>query len=165
MLQLPAFVIDGTGGIVLCNESASRVLGFESTAIVGRHIREFLSPDPSAGPAAAGLSSASCSCGGSSFSSAVGIVPVPADPGLRLIVVRDAPQRRREAPGVAGTAAGGEDAERVAHLEIINELSGIINSSLSIGTIFRMVVSELRKLIDYSRASLLLYSEKRTTRS
>jgi two-component system NtrC family sensor kinase len=47
----------------------------------------------------------------------------------------------------------------VAQVELISELSGIINSSLSIGTIFRMVVSELRKLIAYSRASLLLYNE------
>jgi len=53
-----------------------------------------------------------------------------------------------------------ELADRIAHLEIINELSGIIGSSLSIGTIFRMVVMELRRLIDYSRASLLLYREQ-----
>ncbi len=45
-------------------------------------------------------------------------------------------------------------------IELINELSGIVNSSLSIGTIFRMMVSEIRKLIDYDRASLLLYDEK-----
>jgi PAS domain S-box-containing protein len=51
-------------------------------------------------------------------------------------------------------------ADRTAQLEIINELSGILNSSLSIGTIFRMVVTELRRLIDYSRASLLLYREQ-----
>jgi len=45
-------------------------------------------------------------------------------------------------------------------IELINELSGIVNSSLSIGTIFRIMVSEIRKLIDYDRASLLLYDEK-----
>jgi PAS domain S-box-containing protein len=161
VLQLPAYVIDGAGAIVTCNASVSRVLGFDATAIVGRNIREFLSPDPAAASAAGGLSSTSCSCGdGSSFSSAAGVLPVPADPGVRLVVVRDAPRRRREAPGDSGTAACGEDAERVAHREIINELSGIINSSLSIGTIFRMVVKELHKLIGYSRASLLLYREK-----
>ncbi len=43
---------------------------------------------------------------------------------------------------------------------LISELSGIINSSLSIGTVFRIMVSEIRKLIDYNRASLLLYNEK-----
>ena len=134
--------------------------GSTPAAVVGRNIREFLAPDPAA--ARRGLFGATCSRGdGSSFPPAVGVVPVARrTPALRLVVVRDAPQRRRAAPGDAGPAAGGEDAERVAHLEIINELSGIINSSLSIGTIFRMVVKELRKLIDYSRASLLLYREK-----
>ena len=58
-------------------------------------------------------------------------------------------------------ASGCADAvDRAEHLEIINELSSIIGSSLSIGTIFRMVVTELRRLIDYSRASLLLYREQ-----
>jgi two-component system NtrC family sensor kinase len=43
--------------------------------------------------------------------------------------------------------------------ELINELSGIINSHLSIGTIFRIMVSEVRKHIQYDRASLLLFDE------
>jgi len=160
VLQLPGFLIDGEGGIAACNESVGRELGIDPAALVGRNIREFLSPDPAAA-ATAGLFGATCSReDGSSFPSAVGVVPLAADPGLRLVVVRDAPQRRQGAPGDSRTAAGGEDAERVAHLEIINELSGIINSSLSIGTIFRMVVKELRRLIGYSRASLLLYREK-----
>jgi len=50
--------------------------------------------------------------------------------------------------------------DKMGQIELINELSGIINSSLSIGTIFRMMVSEIKKLVDYSRASLLLYDEK-----
>ncbi len=45
-------------------------------------------------------------------------------------------------------------------IELINELSGIVNSSLSIGTIFRIMASEIRRLIEYDRASLLLYDEK-----
>ncbi len=159
VLQLPAFAIDEAGGITGCNEGVLRVLEFDPAAVVGRNIGELLSPDPASAPAA-GLFGATCLRGdGSSFPAAVGVVPLPADPGVRLVVVRDAPQLRRAAAGDFG-AAGGADAERVAHLEIINELSGIINSSLSIGTIFRMVVKELRKLIDYSRASLLLYREK-----
>ncbi len=51
--------------------------------------------------------------------------------------------------------------EKMSQIELISELSGIINSSLGIGTIFRIVVSEIKKLIDYSRASLLLYDEKK----
>ena len=50
---------------------------------------------------------------------------------------------------------------KVSHIELINELSSIINSSLSIGTLFRIMVAEIRKLIDYDRASLLLYNEKK----
>jgi two-component system NtrC family sensor kinase len=50
--------------------------------------------------------------------------------------------------------------DKMGQIELINELSGIINSSLSIGTIFRMMVAEIKKLVDYSRASLLLYNEK-----
>ena len=46
------------------------------------------------------------------------------------------------------------------HAGLINELGGIINSSLSIGTIFRMVASEIKKIIHYDRASLLLNNEE-----
>ncbi len=49
---------------------------------------------------------------------------------------------------------------KMKQIELINELSGIVNSSLSIGTIFRIMVAEIRKLIKYDRASLLLYNEK-----
>ena len=156
ILQLPTFVIDGAGIIASCNESVGGELGLDPTAVVGKNIREYLSPALWSA-AAAGLFDAACSRGdGSMFPATVGVVPLGGDSGLRLVVVRDLPGAARE----TGAAPGGEDAERAAHLEIINELSGIINSSLSIGTIFRMVVKELRKLIDYSRASLLLYREK-----
>lgn len=50
--------------------------------------------------------------------------------------------------------------EKMSQIELINELSGTINSSLSIGTVFRMMASEIKKTIDYDRASLLLYNEK-----
>ncbi len=50
--------------------------------------------------------------------------------------------------------------EKMKQIELINELSGIVNSSLSIGTIFRIMVAEIRKLITYDRASLLLYKER-----
>lgn len=50
--------------------------------------------------------------------------------------------------------------ENLAIFNLISELSGIINSSLSIGTVFRIMVSEIRKLIRYNRASLLLFNEQ-----
>jgi two-component system NtrC family sensor kinase len=49
---------------------------------------------------------------------------------------------------------------KMRQIELINELSNVINSSLSIGTVFRLMVSEIRKLISYDRASLLLFNEK-----
>src|ERR1039458_8403929 len=52
------------------------------------------------------------------------------------------------------------DRKRLAIFNLISELSGIISSSLSIGTVFLLMVSEIRKLIGYSRASLLLFNEK-----
>jgi len=50
--------------------------------------------------------------------------------------------------------------EKMRLIELTNELSGIINSSLSIGTVFRMVAHEIRNLVGYDRASLLLYDEE-----
>jgi len=155
ILRLPAFAVDAAGRIVAGNESVAAELGFGAAAVVGRGIGEFLAPDPAGRPA--GLAGASCArADGSVFPTTVAVMFPAADAAVRLVVVREVPPPRR-APAAE---PGSEDVGQLAHLEIINELSGIINSSLSIGTIFRMVVKELRKLIDYSRASLLLYRVK-----
>jgi two-component system NtrC family sensor kinase len=61
---------------------------------------------------------------------------------------------------IENTKLIGQLQEKMRQIELISELSGIINSSLSIGTVFRIMVSEIRKLIGYSRASLLLFNEK-----
>ncbi len=50
--------------------------------------------------------------------------------------------------------------KRMEQIELINEVSSNINSSLSIGTVFRIVVTEVRKMVGFDRASLLLYREK-----
>ncbi len=50
--------------------------------------------------------------------------------------------------------------EKMRQIELTNELSSMINSSLSIGTVFRIMVSEIRHFVKYDRASLLLYDEK-----
>jgi len=49
---------------------------------------------------------------------------------------------------------------RMEQIELINELSSAINSSLSIGTVFRIMVSEIKKMVSFDRSSLLLYNEK-----
>jgi len=61
---------------------------------------------------------------------------------------------------IENTKLIGQLQEKMKQIELISELSGIINSSLSIGTVFRIMVSEIRKLIGYNRASLLLFNEK-----
>jgi len=55
----------------------------------------------------------------------------------------------------------GQLRRRMSQIELIQELSGAIGSSLSIGMVFRIMVSELRKLVEYDRASLLLFDEER----
>jgi two-component system NtrC family sensor kinase len=61
---------------------------------------------------------------------------------------------------IENTKLIGQLQDKMKQIELTGELGGIINSSLSIGTVFRIMVSEIRKLIDYSRASLLLFNEK-----
>lgn len=41
-------------------------------------------------------------------------------------------------------------------IEMINEISSVVNSSLSIGHIFRIIVSEVKKLVHFDRASITL---------
>ncbi len=54
----------------------------------------------------------------------------------------------------------GQLREKMREIRLTNELSGVINSSLSIGTVFRIMMSEIRKLVDYDRGSILLFNEK-----
>ncbi len=170
ILNMPAFIVDMRWTILSCNDNVRALFEYERQEVIGRHLERFMSLDSlvlehgAYGPVHPGA--ASEGNGGSPLrafcfrknsgplSCRVAVIPNQQHhPDWMTIVVRDAPEQR-DAP--AGTARSDDHAPRV---ELINELSSIINSSLSIGTIFRMVVSELRKIIDYSRASLLLYNE------
>jgi len=51
--------------------------------------------------------------------------------------------------------------KKVKQIELINEIGSVINSSLSIGHIFRLVFSEIKKMIDFDRASINLLEEHR----
>jgi two-component system NtrC family sensor kinase len=141
-LRLPAFEVDPEGRVTAVNESVPRVLGHAPSDLLGRRIGELLSPDPAASGA---FAEGSCLRKDGARVPVAAAVVERAGPGRRVVAVR-------------GTRPA--DSLDAARLEIINELGGIINSSLSIGTIFRMVVTELRRLIGYSRASLLLYREQ-----
>jgi two-component system NtrC family sensor kinase len=51
--------------------------------------------------------------------------------------------------------------DKMRQIELINEISSVVNSSLSIGHIFRLVVSEIKKTIHFDRASINLLDEDR----
>jgi two-component system, NtrC family, sensor kinase len=155
VLNIPVFVIGTDDKVLYCNDSVARAFGWERGEVLGRDIGQFLSLEAlrSAADSPSGVSRPSLCLQktGGSFHSRIAVVP-SRDPqgGMRTIIVRDVPE-----DGLPACSPP----DKVAQVELINELSGIINSSLSIGTIFRMVVSELKKLIAYDRASLLLYNE------
>jgi len=50
--------------------------------------------------------------------------------------------------------------EKMKQIELINEISSVVNSSLSIGHIFRLVVSEIKRTINFDRASINLLDEE-----
>jgi signal transduction histidine kinase len=159
LVALPAFIIDEGRKVLICNESANRTFGRTRGDITGAPLDAFLTIDghPQSASSIPLLPNtpviARCTNrSGGPFTSRIAFLPLrDRHSDHRIVVVRDV-------PGVPAEVCTPPD--KVAQVELINELSGIINSSLSIGTIFRMVVSELRKLIAYSRASLLLYNEE-----
>jgi two-component system NtrC family sensor kinase len=61
---------------------------------------------------------------------------------------------------IENTKLIGQLKDRMKEIKLINELSSMINSSLSMRTVFRIMMSEIKKLIDYDRGSILLYNEK-----
>jgi two-component system NtrC family sensor kinase len=173
VLGMPAFIVDNRWTILSCNDNVRGVFEYARREVIGRNLERFLSLDSiqrdrsdsgfsSLVDAAqeGGTASLRAFCfrkKGSPLASRIAVIPNRQHrPDRMIVVVRDA-AGQRTSPAEAGSAAQQDTATQN---ELINELSSIINSSLSIGTIFRMVVSELRKIIHYSRASLLLYSEK-----
>jgi signal transduction histidine kinase len=171
VLDMPAFIVDNRWTVLSCNDSVRDVFEYSRSEVIGRNLEKFLSLDnilrerettglPLLVDAARnGQSSLRAFCfrkNGSPLASQIAVIPnKQQNPDRMIIVVRNVPLRK-SMPLANGVPAQ----EKSPQVELINELSSIINSSLSIGTIFRMVVSELRKIIDYSRASLLLYKEK-----
>jgi two-component system NtrC family sensor kinase len=168
VLNMPAFIVDTRWTILSCNDNVRSVFEYDRHEVIGRQLERFMSLDSlvrehgASGPPFPG--GASQDNGGASLrafcfrknsgplSCRVAVIPNrQTRPDRMIIVVQDAPEQ------LSSPAARAD--EHAPRVELINELSSIINSSLSIGTIFRMVVSELRKIIDYSRASLLLYNE------
>ncbi len=172
VLNMPAFIVDNRWTILSCNDHVREVFEYGRGEVIGRNLEKFLSLDnilrereasgfPSLVDAARNGESSSLRAfcfrkNGSPLASQIAVIPNKQHrPDRMTVIVRDAPLRKSTPLGADVPAH-----DKAPRVELINELSSIINSSLSIGTIFRMVVSELRKIIDYSRASLLLYREK-----
>lgn len=171
---MPAFIVDKEWTILSCNDSVYAFFKYDRVEVIGRNLDKFISLDnvlrerestglsPSANAATEGEASSSIRSfcfpkNGSPMASRIAVIPSRNHRPDRLIIaVRDAPGQK----AASAETGSRQSRESATHGELINELSSIINSSLSIGTIFRMVVSELRKIINYSRASLLLYNEK-----
>ncbi len=174
VLGMPAFIVDRQWTVLSCNDSVHAFFEYDRSDLIGRSLEKFITLDsilreraaagssPAVEAALDGESSSSlrsfCFRKNSSPAlSRIAIIPNRRHrPDRMIVVVRDASSQTIQ----SAEPAPAPPRESAAQGELINELSGIINSSLSIGTIFRMVVSELRKIMHYSRASLLLYSEK-----
>ncbi len=173
-LDIPAVLAGEDRKVLKANRAAGAALGCSPEDIKGACLGDFISTaaphagaDPWAGthpeghggptgdaagipglavPAGAGAVRTCCfesRCtrkNGETFASKITVIK-RSQPACQAVII----QERKEDPGHAG---------------LINELGGIINSSLSIGTIFRMVASEIKKIVDYDRASLLLYDEE-----
>ncbi len=161
-LKISVFIIDNKGNIIACNQTAESIFRYPADTITGRDILEFISlRDEISGSglpenlydekeAVMQRESVCRKRNGEFFFAQVSFIPHIG--GQRLVVVQDIYDQNVKLIA--------ELQEKMRQIELINELSGIINSSLSIGTLFRIMVAEIRKLIDYSRASLLLFNEK-----
>ncbi|MBI5846673.1 MAG: GAF domain-containing protein [Nitrospirae bacterium] len=164
LLRMPALVFDASLKIVSCNENASSLFLYSDDQISGMSLDALILADcaaqtfdQSCSHTSQGGAGVYCTSDrfvspcvrkdGIQFNATISIIPCTEEGSLlRLAVVQDVLIDQLH--------------EKMKQIELINELSGIVNSSLSIGTIFRIMVSEIRKLIDYDRASLLLYDEK-----
>jgi signal transduction histidine kinase len=173
VLNMPAFIVDRQWTILSCNDNAPAFFEYERADMISRNLDKFITLDSILreratagtspvmdaaldGESASSLHSFCFRKNSSPLSSLIAVIPNRNHrPDRMIVVVRDAPVQRTAPVDPVSV----RQRDRGPQGELINELSSIINSSLSIGTIFRMVVSELRKVIDYSRASLLLYNE------
>jgi two-component system NtrC family sensor kinase len=151
-LNTPAFIIDADRVIVSSNSAAVRVFQYSSDEMAGRDISEVICPDCEpfrkivylSEPLQGNVVESPCrKKDGETFLANVSLVPFNGE-NRRVLIVQDTGQLQ----------------EKIRETELIRELSGVVNSSLSIGTVFRIMMSEIRKIVDYDRGSILLFNEK-----
>lgn len=172
VLGMPAFIVDRHWTILSCNDNVQAYFEYDRADVIGRNLDNLITLNSVVrdrqttgsfslieaareGEAVPSLRAFCFRKNGSPVASRVAVIPNRTHRPDRMIIVVHEALDRKTSPARSGPLP-----DTSAHIELINELGSIINSSLSIGTIFRMVVSELRKIINYSRASLLLYNEK-----
>ncbi len=152
-LDTPAFIIDADQRVLSLNSVAVEAFQCSLNDIAGRIISEVILSSSDFMKRPAGLSgpdqkqrrgnSFEASCrkkNGELFTARVSVVPYDGE-NRKLILVKAI-------------------SDQVKEIELINELSGVINSSLSMGTVFRIMMAEIRKSIEYDRGSILLFNEK-----
>ncbi len=177
-LNTPALIINAGLKIVALNAAANTIFGYASSEIIGLDLSELLtqtsgiagettgiSTPGQQSPAGVHYESICKKKGGELFIAQVSVIPYQPD-HQRLVVLKDISDPRELQLGKQLGIALENDRlieqlrDKMRQTELINELSGIINSSLSMGTVFRIMASEIRKLVSYDRASLLMFDER-----
>jgi len=172
-LDMPLLVIDASQKIVSLNDAARTAFQYGPDEGSDGEIDRLMSltpePDSATGHSpAVSLSGqlpphtryeAVCTKkNGEIFHAKVSVLPCPGET-LRLVVLMNMSESARSAAGENVNLVA-QLSEKMEQIELINELSGMVNSSLSMGTIFRIMMSEIGKSIDYDRGSILLYDEE-----
>jgi two-component system NtrC family sensor kinase len=177
-LNTPALIINASLKVVALNAAANAIFCYASAEIIGLDLLELVTQTSGIAGETTGISTA-CQhstagvyyesiCkkkSGELFIAQVSVIPHQLD-HQRLVVLNDISDLRKLRLGKQLDLALENDRliaqlrDKMRQIELINELSGIINSSLSMGTAFRIMASEIRKMVSYDRASLLMFNER-----
>ena len=177
-LNTPALIINASLKVVALNAAAKTIFCNASDEIIGLDLSELVTQTSGIAGETIGISTAGQQSiagvhyesickkkSGELFIAQVSVIPHQSD-HQRLVVLNDISDPRKLQLGKQlGIALENERLiaqfrDKMRQIELINELSGIINSSLSMGTVFRIMASEIRKLVSYDRASLLMFNER-----
>ncbi len=153
-LHLPAFSMNGDFMITDCNATVKNRLFFQKNEIINLSVFDIIRMSPSIQRDA--LKKKSSALEGRCLRKDRETFParisfVKHSDGF-IVVVED----RSEFIEIETRA---RHRKKVKQIELINEIGSVINSSLSIGHIFRLVFSEIKKMIDFDRASINLLEE------
>jgi two-component system NtrC family sensor kinase len=161
-LRMPAMLLDEDLTVAAANLTAVELFLLPHEQIAGRSISHLTSMPAKPGRTAQAEADRSGKTSvlsdemvfmkgtGETFSARITYLPRHTE-HYGLLVIRDVQT------GSSAKLRRAEMSKELSISNLISELSGIINSSLSIGTVFRIMVSEIRRLIEYDRASLLLF--------